>query len=187
MNKHHGFTLLELLTSMTILMLLLTIGMPSMANFTVKMRVDREISSLHKMLVFTKNTAVNSNTYITICPLNKANVCTTDWHLAVSVFSDHNKNKEFEPSKKEFILKVKEPIDENDKLQYGKGRTALVYGPTGHLAIWGGNATFKYCPKNDQDKNRGLIVSRAGRIYETSNYKNDGLDRNRSGKIIVCK
>jgi len=187
MNRHIGFTLLELLTSMTILMLLITIGMPSLANFTVKMRVDREISTLHKMLVFTKNTAVNSNTYVAICPLNKNNICTTNWHLTVSVFSDHNKNKIFEPNAGELLLKIKDPIKPDDKLQYGKKRTALIYGPTGHLAIWGGNATFKYCPEDDQEKNRGLVVSRAGRVYETSNTKDDGLDRNRNNKLIVCK
>lgn len=187
MNKQYGFTLLELLTSITILMLLVTIGIPSMANFTVKMRVDREISTLHKMLVFTKNTAVNSNTFIAICPLNNSNICTTNWHLTISVFSDNNRNKKFEPLEGELILQVKEPININDKLQYGKNRRALIYGPTGHLVIWGGNATFKYCPKDDKDKNRGLIVSRAGRVYKTSNYKKDNLDRNRSGKLIVCK
>ncbi|WP_426360011.1 GspH/FimT family pseudopilin [Pseudocolwellia sp. HL-MZ19] len=187
MNKHNGFTLIELLTSVSILMFLITIGMPALADFTVKLRVDREISALHKMIVFTKNTAVNSNTNITICPLNKTNVCTADWHLAISVFSDHNKNKKYEPLQDETILKVKEAIDVNDKLQYGLNRTALVFGPTGHLVIWGGNATFKYCPKDHEDKNRGIIVSRAGRAYQTTNLKNDGLDRNRSGVLIICK
>lgn len=186
MNKTKGFTLLELLTSLTILMILITIGMPALANFTIKLRVDREISTLHKMLAFTKNTAINSNTFITICPLNNANVCTTDWHLTLTVFSDHNKNKEFEPLKQEAILLVKQPIEVNDKLQYGKNRTALVFGPTGHLAIWGGNATFKYCPLGNEDKNRGIIVSRAGRAYKTTVLKDDGLDRNRSGKLITC-
>lgn len=186
MNKTNGFTLLELLTTLTILMLLITIGVPSMANFTVKMRVDNEISTIKRMLAFTKNTAINSNTNITICPLNEANICTTNWHLTLTVFSDHNKNKIYEPANKEVILQVKKPIHKEDKLQYGKDRTALVYGPTGHLVIWGGNATFKYCPKDHEDKNRGLVISRAGRVYETTNLKKDGLDRNRSGKLIIC-
>lgn len=187
MYKQHGFTLLELLTSLTILMVLITIVIPSMANFTVKLRVDREISSLHKLLVFTKNTAVNSNTFMTICPLDDSNVCSTNWHLPLTIFSDHNKNKKFEPLNNEEITRYKSAINIDDKLEYGKNRTALVFGPDGHLAIWGGNATFKYCPKGHEDKNRGIVVSRAGRLYETQNYKNDGLNRNRSGKLIICK
>jgi len=186
MNKHNGFTLIELLTSVSILMLLISIGTPALADFTVKLRVDREISALHKMIVFTKNAAVNSNTNITICPLNSANVCTTDWHLTISVFSDHNKNKQFEPLQDETILRIKKAISVTDKLQYGTNRTALVFGPTGHLVIWGGNATFKYCPKDHEDKNRGIIVSRAGRAYQTTDLRNDGLDRNRSGSLIIC-
>lgn len=186
MNKYKGFTLLELITSLTILSLLITIGMPTLADFTVKLKVDREISTLQRLIIFSKNSAINSNTFVTICPLNKVNECTTDWHLELSVFSDHNKNKKLEPLNQEVVLRIKEPIDSDDKLQYGKNRNALVYGPNGHLAIWGGNATFKYCPLNHEDKNRGIVVSRAGRAYTTSATKNDGLDRNRSGTLITC-
>ena len=187
MFKSKGFTLLELMVSVSILMILLTIGIPSMVNFTVNMRVDREISTLHRMIAQTKNMAVNANTYIAICPLNNSNVCTTNWHSTITIFSDLNKNKKYEPSEGEAIIQVKDSINKNDKLQYGKNRTALIFGPTGHLAIWGGNATFKYCPKNHEDKNKGLIISRAGRAYKTTIYKDDGLHRNRSGKTVICK
>jgi len=186
MNKSNGFTLLELMVSVSILMVLITLGLPSFKSFTIEMKVDREITTLHRMVMQTKNIAVNSNTNITLCPLNSSNTCTSDWHKVLSVFSDHNKNKKFEPTKGEVIIQVKEAIDPNDKLQYGKSRTALVFGPTGHLVIWGGNATFKYCPKGHEDMNRGLIISRAGRAYQTVAHKDDGLDRNRSGKLITC-
>ncbi len=187
MNNSKGFTLLELMVSVSILMVLFFIGIPSMKNFITSMKVDREITTLHRMLLQTKNAAINSNTYIAICPLNQSNKCTTDWHLTITIFSDHNKNKKYEPLLDEVILQEKPPIDPNDKLQYGKNRTALIYGPTGHLAIWGGNATFKYCPKNQKEKNRGLVVSRAGRVYQTYQNKKDGLDRNRSNKLVECK
>lgn len=187
MNKSKGFTLLELMVSVSILMLLVTIGIPSFLNFTIEMKVDREITTLHRMVLQTKNAAVNSNTNVTICPLNNSNTCTSNWHLEITIFSDHNKNKKYEPTQDDTIIQIKEAIDPNDKLEYGKNRTALVFGPSGHLVIWGGNATFKYCPKGHKDKNRGLVISRAGRAYQSVKHKDDGLDRNRSGKIIICK
>ncbi len=186
MLKSKGFTLLELMVSVSILLALITVGIPSMVNFTVEMKVDREISTLHRLVAQTKNLAVNSNTYITICPLNETNSCTTDWHLTLSIFSDHNKNKKYEPNNNEVIIQVKDPINSNDKLEYGKNRTALIFGPSGHLAIWGGNATFKYCPLGHEDKNKGIVISTAGRVYQTTRYKDDNLHRNRSGKIIIC-
>jgi type IV fimbrial biogenesis protein FimT len=103
------------------------------------------------------------------------------------VFSDINKNRVYEANNDELLLKVKPAIKNNDKLQYGQRRNALIYGPTGHLVIWGGNATFKYCPENHTDKSRGLVVSTSGRVYETTYNKRYEQDTNRSGKKLVCR
>ncbi len=186
MSKYLGFTLIEILVSLAILLSLITIGIPSLNNFIIYMRVDNEISAMHRMLLLARNSAINNELYVTLCPLNSAKKCTTDWSKKLSVFNDINKNRRYEANIGESIIKTKSAIRPSDKLQYGKGRNALVYGPTGHLVIWGGNATFKYCPKNHADKSRGLVISTSGRVYETVHNTKRAQDTNRSGKVIVC-
>jgi len=187
MSKYIGFTLIEILVSLAILLSVLAIGVPSLNNFIVSMRVDNEISLLHRMLLLARNSAINNELYVTICPLNDSNICTDNWQGQLSVFSDINKNRVYEANNDELLLKVKPAIKNNDKLQYGQRRNALIYGPTGHLVIWGGNATFKYCPENHTDKSRGLVVSTSGRVYETTYNKRYEQDTNRSGKKLVCR
>ena len=184
MNRYNGFTLLESMLSLAILMTLTSIAVPSFLDLTIKLRVDKEISILYRLLLITRNTAINSGIDTTLCPLVN-NACTDDWSLPLYVFLDKNNNKQFEPQNNEKFISMKEAISVNDKLQYGKNRVGITYTATGHLSGWGQNGTFKYCPKNHMEKSRGVVVATSGRVYK-SYQSSTGKDKNRSGTIIIC-
>jgi len=186
MNIRKGFTLIEIMISISIVMILFGIGLPSLKKFIVELRVDNEISLICRLLFIARNTALNENKTVTLCPLNNQNTCVNEWKNALSVFVDANNNKIYEPLSGERIIKIKQSILEGDKLQYGNTRKGLTYAATGHLSGWGQNATFKYCPKNYEDKSRGIVVSVSGRIYTSSDDNSAQLDKNRSGITITC-
>jgi type IV fimbrial biogenesis protein FimT len=181
-----GFTLVETLVALAILIALTSIAIPSLLQFSVSIRVDNEISKLHRLLLLARNHAVSEERYVAICPLNELNQCTQLWHGRLSVFYDDNKNKIFEPTLAETVIETKPEIRIDDKLQYAQRRNALIYSPQGRLAVWGGNGTFRYCPKNHLSLSRGIIISGAGRFYVTTDMNADGFDENRSGRIITC-
>ncbi|MBA6264720.1 MAG: GspH/FimT family pseudopilin [Colwellia sp.] len=181
-----GFTLIETLITLAILISIATVALPSFADLFIKIRVNNEISALHRLLLLTRNHAVNQERFVTVCPLNKSGQCSNQWHEELSVFYDDNKNKALDPSSAEVIIKIKLAIKSGDKLQYAQGRTALIYAPSGRLAVWGGNGTFRYCPKNHSNKSRGIIISGAGRFYLSTDQNMDGTDENRSGRMIHC-
>ena len=184
MKKLIGFTLIELLVSLAILVILTVITVPSLAAFTINLRVDNEITAINRLLFIARNMAINSGQTVTLCPLGNDNQCTKDWHKEISVFIDSNNNKKREVD--ESIVFVKQAIKVGDKLQYGKTRIGLTYANTGHLSGWGQNATFTYCPKNHADKSRGIIVAVSGRIYQSFKKKTNKADKNRSNKTITC-
>ena len=187
LKKSTGFTLVETLITLAILISLTAIAVPSFANFTVKIRVDNEISALHRLLLLARGHAVNHERFVTICPLSTSGVCTSNWHEKLSVFYDDDKNKQLNTSSDEVLIKMKLAIKSGDKLQYAQGRTALIYAPSGRLAVWGGNGTFRYCPKNHPNKSRGIVISGAGRFYLTTDQNRNGVDENRSGREISCR
>ncbi len=180
-----GFTLIEILVALAILVSLTAIAVPSFAELTVKVRVDNEISHLYRMLLTARNAAVNTGKDTTLCPLAN-NVCVEDWALPLTVFTDANNNKIFEKHLDEKILKEKPAIPSLDKLQYGKHRKGVTYSASGALSNWGQNGTFKYCPNNHAGQSRGIIVATSGRLYKSFQGKS-GQDRNRSGKAIICR
>lgn len=186
MSKYIGFTIIEILISLAILLSLISIGIPSLNNFLVSSRDDSEIVSLQRLLLIARNAALTNNSKVTLCPLDSQSRCTNLWQDKISVFIDINNNKVFEPNLSEKIIAQKSAIKLGDKLQYGKTRIGLTYASTGHLSGWGQNATFSYCPENHSDKNRGIVVAPSGRSYISATNKSNTANIRRTGKKIAC-
>lgn len=179
-----GLTLVEFMVTIAVVAILASVMLPNYSTFLNNMRLDNQISELHRMLLATRNIAINSGENATLCPINEANRCVSDWQLSLIVFIDKNNNGIYEANN-EVILKYKNGVPDGDKLIYGKHRDKIVYQPTGNL---GGlnNGTFRYCTKLAPDKAKGIVVARSGRIYMTSDINGDGYDQNRSYKRISC-
>ncbi|WP_440876641.1 GspH/FimT family pseudopilin [Thalassotalea sp. PLHSN55] len=186
MHKSKGLTLIELMVTIAIVAILTTLSVTSLSGFLIETRVDNEISQLHRLLLSARNFAINSGRNVTVCPLNSANACSTQWQEPISVFIDLNNNQLFEPQNNELAIKVKSAIREGDQLIYAKYRNKVVYQPTGQLSGLS-NGTFRYCPKGFQEKSRGIIVARSGRLYMTTDIDHDGQDEKRQGGEIVCQ
>lgn len=182
-----GFTLIELMIAIAVTSILSAIAVPNFSNFIVQMRVDNEISQLHRLLFVARNAAINSELPVTVCPLNQQNQCTTQWHNDITVFVDLNSNNAFESSNNEILIRTKSAIKNVDKLQYGIGRSRIIYAPTGRTSGWGSNGTFKYCPKDYPEKSRAISIATSGRIYASSDLDHDGRDEVRSGSEIRCR
>jgi len=182
-----GFTLIELMVSVSITSLLSCIAIPNLNDFITQIRVDNEISELTRLLFISRNAAINSNSIVTLCPLDNSSKCGSDWQQPLSVFTDSNHNAIFEPSKGEQILKSKQSIKQGDKLHYGVGRTNIMFAPTGHLSGWGKNGTFRYCPQNAKEHNRAIRIATSGRLYQSTDVNHDGIDELRSGGKILCR
>ncbi|MGL1959519.1 MAG: GspH/FimT family pseudopilin [Colwellia sp.] len=182
-----GVTLVELMVSISVTSILASIAIPNFSSFMIQMRVDNEITQLYRLLLTARNQAINMQLPVTICPLNENNHCDTQWHNEISVFIDLNHNQTYEPSKNEPLIQTKAVINIEDKLQYGKGRSRIIYSPTGRTTGWGSNGTFKYCPKAHTDKARAIRVATSGRVYISTDFDNDGKDETRNGAEIKCR
>ena len=186
MKSKKGFTLIQMLITVTILVTTTAIGLPNLLNLIAKLKVDNEIYRLFNLLQIARNSAINHGKPTTLCPLDQSNKCTNKWQNSLSVFIDINNNKVFEPSLNESLIAYKKAISKDDILQYGKYRKSITYSPTGYLAGWGQNGTFKYCPKGYLKLARGIIVATSGRMYKTYQTKL-GIDKNRRNKTIICR
>lgn len=168
---NRGFTITELLIGLAIIGVITMVALPSLSDFIVKMRVDNQISEVQRLILTTRNTAINMGQRATLCPLGEDNSCTNNWRNALSVFIDLNQNNTFDGN--DTLIKVKSAVVASDNLTYSQN-TPLSYQPTG-VIVAGSNGNFEYCP-NATAFRRGISISPSGRATISSDLDDDNID-----------
>ena len=172
-TNYKGFSLVELMVTIAIAGIALAIALPSLNSFTVQMRVDNEVAEIQRLLMTTRNAAINSGLNATLCPLNENDTCqnTLVWTGRIGVISVDG------------LIKEKAAIKAGDKLDFAF--STVTYNASGQLDT-NNIDVFSYCPKGLNDFSRGVDVSLSGRTYLSSDSDGDGIDEDRSKNKIVC-
>ena len=153
MQKKQGFTLLELIISMVIGALLLTIGVPSFKSLIEGNRILSAGSSIQHSLMFARSQSLSLINYITVCPLKTDNTCGDDWINGLDVFIDNARDKKFNDS--DVKLKAAIPFNDSDTLVFS--RTAVTFTPDGQISD--DAAIFRYC---SGDRRTGVNIAFSG-------------------------
>lgn len=153
-----GFSLIELVTTLSISTLLLSIGVPTFTDITDSIRADSNIKTIQQTLVFARNTAINYGYRVTVCPLIDGQ-CHEDWQKGISVFTDSGTAETLDLNDK--VIMTLDEFDSQDFIKYN--RSSVKFQPDGLAS--GANGTFKYCPRTVDSKNsKAVVVNQAGRV-----------------------
>jgi len=170
----HGFTLVEVMVTIAIAAIAITIAVPSLSSFTMQMRVDNEVTELQRLLLTTRNAAINSGQNATLCPLKVDDTCenSRNWKGRIGVVSFDG------------LIKEREPIQAGDSLNFNLN--SVTYSPSGQLSTANNSLLiFSYCPNGNTDYCRGVGLSLSGRAYLSSDINGDGKDQDRNGNNIT--
>lgn len=159
-KKQHGLSLLELLITLAVFAIVLSISVPGLQDLQRTNTLSSFSSELAHFIRFTRYQALANGKRTTMCPLDKSHNCTKLWQQEISIFEDLNGNRKLDPQDTLMkVLNIPQQIDLNWR-GVGGGRS-LHFNGRGLTSI--SNGTFRIGVENSE-KMRHVIVSRLGKV-----------------------
>ncbi|MBC3765446.1 GspH/FimT family pseudopilin [Neptunicella marina] len=180
MRKQSGLTLLELLISVAIISILITVVAPNVREMLITNRVISQINELSATIQYARSVAVNERTTTIVCPTSNFSVCSNNWSEAKMVFNDLNGNGSRDSD--EEILAGTE-INENILITTGPAQE-IRFNQSGATAS---PATLKVCHNSNEAKfARAVVISLQGRVKTSRDTDNDGIYEDNAGTALSC-
>lgn len=150
-----GFTLVELMVTIAIAALLLSIGVPSFTAIYEATRSANEMQKINDLFAFARNQAVNYGVTVTVCPY-AVTPCGNDWTKGFSVYIENNGAKK--------VLKVIEGFNSKDTISLtGPTDKTVNFTPDGLVST---ETSIIYCPSGESDGSKSIKISTSGLIKE---------------------
>ena len=154
-----GLTLIELLTTLTILSILALVSIPA-TDWVHSNRLKSTIRQLHSEVQLARTIAIKQQKLITVCGSIDGATCTKQWDGGeLLVFHDININRELD-SNDELIRRVSLP---SMKIYWkGSNRRYMRARANGTLIEWG---RYTVCGSKNSNTAIQLVYNRMGRAY----------------------
>lgn len=166
-NKTKGFTLIELMITVSIAAILMSIAVPSFKTLFKNNRVTAASNEFVAAMVLAKSEALKRNNNVSLCVSDNQQTCISggDFGRGWIVFVDCNKDGVIDGSgaacngQPETIIKVHDPLTSISIIPTGS-RQFLTYTFSGRSDT----ATLEVTEKGKTDVERTIIISRTGRV-----------------------
>ena len=159
--KQSGVSLVELLVSMLVLAVLITLSAPDMRTLIVNNRVDNAASELFSSLMLARSEAVKRQRTVSLCSTVDQSSCDetrSGWHHGWLIFTDAAGDGLLNASD-QLIRRVTVPSD-IVSIFWNNG-DGLQFNSRGQSARAG---TFQICADEEGGDAKAIIVSMAGRV-----------------------
>jgi len=160
-----GFTLYELLTTMTVASVLAAVAVPGLQSVIARERQSTAMNTFIAALYATRSEAIKRRTRSVLCPSRNGQTCdgagtgSTIWNEGYLLFVDANANQEHDPEEAIVHVFGKTP---GMRITSSRGRDHVTYQASGLSR--GTNATFQFCTDGDRVPPRSLVLSNTGRV-----------------------
>lgn len=133
-RTQNGFTLYELLITLLVVGVILTIGVPNLSAYTQNSRMTATANDLHAAFQMARSEAARAKTNITICasadPTGVAADCDGTWDQGYIVFIDADGNRA-RAGVGETVLRAHPPVESGVMMRFANNATYFMYASTG--------------------------------------------------------
>ena len=166
-KTQQGLTLLELLTSLAIVAITFSFGIPKVFAIVHSNRLAAASNSLSGSFALARSEAVTRKREVVICKSRDGARCTKKggWEQGWIVFIDQNYNEKRDEDEK--LVRVQAALPDEIQLNFSafRSKNFVTYWASGFSEM---NGTFTFCIKNQPQMTRALILSKVGRLRKSS-------------------
>lgn len=160
-TRIQGFTLIELMVSLSVASIILTIAVPGFQTIVQNNRMTTDLNRLVTDLNLTRIEAIKRGDDVTMCQRNSAGTECNDasaWEQGWIIFSDPNRNGVVDAG--EVIIRVAQKLDANITLTYRKNRVTF----TAQGFAYGFAGSFVMSDTRGAGYSKKRVISNTGRI-----------------------
>ncbi len=178
-----GFTLVELMLTLVITTILVTLSLPSLNTLITSFERHGAVHDLLGLFALARKHAVMNGTLVTVCPLDAQKKCGTNWNGEIHAFSDPENTRS--ASSEQAILQTISPQGNGKFTVRSLHKSFFQFHPTGFTYSDLGNITW--CPDSgDPTQAAQIIVSRGGRVRIARDRNGDGIPEDANGQPVRC-
>ena len=161
--KESAFTLLELIITIAIVAIIISIALPSFHHFRAQQEVSQLLTTIRQNVNLSKSLATSYHNNIVMCSSSNLTNCENDqWNKGFIIFNDTNNNKQRENN--ELLHKVIKTDFRYGNLRWNGGsvnsKSIIFQGDTGLPR--GSQGNFTYCSFNHKENHRYIPLSPMG-------------------------
>jgi type IV fimbrial biogenesis protein FimT len=179
-HAHRGFTLLELLTVMTVAAILIAVAVPSYRYVTSANRIAAEVNGLLGDMQYARAEAIKEGQTVTVCVSGNGTSCSaaTTWNSGWIVFSDVNGDHTV-ANGTDAILRIQSTFTGSDTFTANNGVSYVTFNREGFATgagIANGALITLHANPNNNDATRCLSVTLVGLMtVQRHNQTNNGV------------
>ncbi|MFZ5621455.1 MAG: GspH/FimT family pseudopilin [Pseudomonadota bacterium] len=159
MKTHRGFTLIELMITLAVAAILLTIGIPSFSDFVKNNRLVGYVNEFVAAAHLARSEAIKRRRYGYICASSNQSSCTGGTNWAVGWITWIDDNGDGTPQSSE-LLRVRQALDATVSYT-SDGASSFRFDPMGISPTTG---TLTMCDDRTGEQGRTIGVSNSGRV-----------------------
>ncbi len=153
-----GLTLMELMVTVAVAVVLLTVAIPNLTEFLRNARRDSQAIDFLTALNYARSEAIKSGTWVTLCPSQNGSIClgSGSWEAGWMLYTDQDGDGSVDDGDR--ILQVHEALD---GVTLRGARPRLRYDSGGFTPAF--NDTLRVCDARGAAAARRIILSNQGR------------------------